>query len=110
MNDPTRLPESVESYLRTALVERGHPLLLSFDADWRLRDARGDAAYHGIDLADAQHGLRQIEDLFIGLPLDDDHAIPFVELASGRSAHVHLIPDGDGFHVLLLDAEDERSQ
>ncbi|HEY0179273.1 MAG TPA: ATP-binding protein, partial [Dokdonella sp.] len=24
--------------------------------------------------------------------------------------HVHLIPDGDGFHVLLLDAEEERSQ
>lgn len=110
MNGEARLPPSVESYVQAVLVQRAHPLLLSFDAGWHLRDAQGDAAFYGIDIADTANSVRDIEDLFIGLPLDDNHDIPFVELGNGRSAHVHLIVEGDGFHVLLLDAEDERSR
>jgi signal transduction histidine kinase/ActR/RegA family two-component response regulator len=110
MSAAPTLPAAVESYLHAVLVQRAHPLLLSFDAGWRLRDAQGDAAFYGIDMADSAHSVRDIEDLFIGLPLDDHQDIPFVELGNGRSAHVHLIVEGDGFHVLLLDAEDERSR
>jgi signal transduction histidine kinase/ActR/RegA family two-component response regulator len=110
MNREATLPPSVESYLRTVLIQRAHPLLLSFDAGWQLRDAQGDAAFYGIDIADSASSVRDIEDLFLGLPLDDNQDIPFVELGNGRSAHVHLIVEGDGFHVLLLDAEDERSR
>lgn len=104
------LPPHVESRLRDILVQRGHPLLLSFDHDWQLRDARGDAAFHGIDTASPERGVQQLQDLFTGLSLTDDQDIPFVELANGRSAHVHLIVDGDGFHVLLVDAEDARNR
>lgn len=104
------LPPPVEARLRDVLVQRGHPLLLSFDHGWRLRDARGDAAFHGIDIASPEHGVQQLQDLFIGLSLGDDQDIPFVELANGRSAHVHLIADGDGFHVLLVDAEQARNR
>lgn len=106
----TPLPPLVEARLRDVLVQRGHPLLLSFDHGWRLRDARGDAAFHGIDIASPERGVQQLQDLFIGLSLDDDQDIPFVELANGRSAHVHLIADGDGFHVLLVDAEEARNR
>jgi signal transduction histidine kinase/ActR/RegA family two-component response regulator len=106
----TPLPARVDTYLRAVLFQRAHPLLLSFDAGWQLRDAQGDAAFYGIDIADTARGVRDIEDLFIGLALDGDQDIPFVELGHGRSAHVHLIVDGTGFHVLLLDAEDERSR
>ncbi len=104
------LPQPVESWLRSVLIEQAHPLLLSFDADWQLRDARGDAAFYGIDVAASGHGLQQLQDLFIGLPFDDNHEIPFVELASGRSVHVHLSADSDGFHVLLIDAEEARTR
>ncbi|MEO7431870.1 MAG: hybrid sensor histidine kinase/response regulator [Dokdonella sp.] len=104
------LPPRVETYLRERLFRRAHPLMLSFDAGWQLLDAQGDAAFYGIDVGDAASGVRAIEELFIGLAVDDDQDIPFVELGHGRSAHVHLIADGPGFHVLLLDAEDERSR
>jgi signal transduction histidine kinase/ActR/RegA family two-component response regulator len=103
------LPAVVQAYLRAVLVDRAHLLLLSFSLDWQLQAAHGDAAFHGIDL-DSADGTRALRDLFIGLPLDHDQDIPFVELANGRSAHVHLIADGPGFHLLLLDAEDARSQ
>ena len=104
------LPPLVEARLRDVLVQRGHPLLLSFDHGWRLRDARGDAAFHGIDIASPERGVQQLQDLFIGLSVDDDQDIPFVELANGRSAHVHLIADDEGFHVLLVDAEEARNR
>jgi signal transduction histidine kinase/CheY-like chemotaxis protein len=103
-----RLPAPVEDYLRSVLVARARPLVLSFDAGWRLRDLSGDAEYYGIDPADPARGVRELEDLFVGLPLDGHLDIPFVELANGRSAHVHLVADGERFQVLLLDAEDER--
>lgn len=103
------LPAVAQAYLRAVMIDRAHLLLLSFSLDWQLQAAHGDAEFHGVDLdaPDAAHALR---DLFIGLPLDRDQDIPFVELANGRSAHVHLIADAPGFHLLLLDAEDARSQ
>lgn len=103
-------PPLIEAWLRSVLIEQAHPLLLSFDADWQLHDARGDAAFHGIDLGESGRGLQQLQDLFIGLPLDGNQEIPFVELANGRSVHVHLIADGDSFHVLLIDAEEARTR
>lgn len=104
------LPAAVEGYLRETLMRRAHPLLLSFDQHWRLRDVHGDAAFYGLDAADAEHGLRELQDLFIGLPLDDHHDLPFIEFSNGRSAHVHLIADAPGFHVMLLDADEERER
>ena len=104
------LAPAVEARLREVLVQRGHPLLLSFDPGWRLRDARGDAAFHGVDVASPERAVQQLQDLFIGLSVDDDQDIPFVELANGRSAHVHLIADDEGFHVLLVDAEEARNR
>ena len=103
-------PPEVEAWLRAVLIERAHPLLLSFGADWQLRDACGDAAFHGIDPGASELSLRQLQDLFIGMPLDGSQEIPFVELTNGRSVHVHLMADGDGFHVLLVDAEEARTR
>src|SRR6185312_5434154 len=87
------LPAVVQAYLRAVLVDRAHLLLLSFSLGWQLRAAHGDAAFYGLDV-DAPDGARALQDLFTGLPLDHDQDIPFVELANGRSAHVHLVADG----------------
>ena len=110
MSEVARFPDRVEAYLRTVLVGRAHPLLCTFDAGWGLRDVQGDAAFYGIDSDDPERGVRELQDLFIGLAIDDDQDLPFIELSSGRSAHVHLIVDEDMFHVLLLDAESERER
>lgn len=109
MNARVAVP-AVDGYLHTVLVQRAHPLLLSFDADGRLRDVQGDAGFYGLDVAAPEQGLRELRDLFVGLPPDADQDIPFVELASGHSAHVHRIVDGPAFHLLLIDAEDARAR
>ena len=110
MLDLSAVPARVETYLRELFWQRVHPLLLTFDAGWHLRDIHGDAAHYGIDSADPAQGTQLLRDLFIGMPLDEPQDVPFVELDNGRSAHLHLIPDGESFHVLLLDAETERER
>jgi signal transduction histidine kinase len=104
------VPPRVEAYLRDLFWERVNPLLLSFDDGWRLDDIHGDASLYGIDCGEPARGIEALRDLFTGLSLDEPHDVPFVELANGRSAHLHLIPDDKGFHVLLLDAEVERDR
>ncbi len=104
------IPERVESYLRGLFWQRVHPLLLCFDSEWRLRDIRGDAAHYGIDGEAPGRSVQLLRDLFIGLPSSEPQDVPFVELPNGHSAHLHLIPDGAAFHVLLLDAETERER
>jgi signal transduction histidine kinase/ActR/RegA family two-component response regulator len=104
------VPERVEVYLRELFWQRVNPLLLCFDAGWELRDVRGDAAHYGLEGNDPGLGVQTLRDLFIGLPLHEPQDVPFVELANGRSAHLHLIPDGDIFYVLLLDADTERDR
>jgi two-component system, sensor histidine kinase len=104
------VPSRVSDYLCELFWQRVRALLLSFDAGWRLRDIRGDAAYYGVDCGDPEKSVQMLRDLFIGLPLDEPHDVPFVELPNGTSAHLHLIPDRDVFHVLLLDAAGERDR
>ena len=104
------LPSAVEAYLEEWLRARSRPLLLTFDAQWQLVDIQGDAAHHGL-AAEATDGLvRQLQDLLLGLPLDQTQDLPFVELADGRHMHVHLVPDGERFHLLLLDAREEHGR
>ncbi|HSX60320.1 MAG TPA: hybrid sensor histidine kinase/response regulator [Tahibacter sp.] len=106
----TLLPDAVETYLNHLLRARARPLLLTFDANWQLVDLHGDTGHHGLDAEAPQALVQQLQDLFLGLPHDQPQDLPFVELAGGRHAHVHLVPDGDTFHLLLLDAGDEHGR
>jgi len=104
------LPTAVETYLDNWLRARSRPLLLTFDAQWQLVDIQGDVAYHGLAAEETDGLVRQLQDLLLGLPLDQAQDLPFVELGDGRHMHVHLVPDGEQFHLLLLDARDEHGR
>jgi signal transduction histidine kinase/CheY-like chemotaxis protein len=101
------IPPLVAAYLRDILIQAASPLVLNFDPRFALRGAAGDSTRIGIEPAAAAGALRE---LFTGMPTDDATVLPFVELPGGRHAHVHLLPDGDGFHLLLLDASAELAQ
>jgi signal transduction histidine kinase len=104
------VPSRVSDYLCELFWQRVRALLLTFDSGWRLRDIRGDAIYYGVDGSNPTQSVQMLRDLFIGLPVDEPQDVPFVELPNGTSAHLHLIPDRDTFHVLLLDAAAERDR
>ena len=102
MNAEPMLPQTVEMYLRAYFFERTRPLLLSFGPDWTLRDVQGDASLFGIDVDAPDGGLSELKDLFLGVPVDGDHDLSFVELSGGRSAHIHLVADGTREHSLSV--------
>ncbi len=99
-----------ELQLARLLIARANPLTLDFDADWNLRDLAGDAARFGFDGEDAAAALRGLQELFLGMPLDADIDLSFVQLPNGRNAHVHLATSADGFRVILLDAQHEHDR
>jgi signal transduction histidine kinase/CheY-like chemotaxis protein len=100
-------PAAVERYIERVLRERASPLMLTFDLNWALLEAHGDAARFGIDTAAGSSDVELLRDLFLGLPAGEAQDFPFVSLPGGGSAHVHGVPDGQQFHVLLLDASEE---
>lgn len=103
----TGFPAAVERYIERVLRERANPLMLSFDANWSLIEVLGDMAYFGVDATAGGADVQLLRDLFLGLPSDEPQDFPFVGLPNNRCAHVHGIPDGGLFHVLLLDASEE---
>jgi len=97
-------PEAVDRHLRTVLIDRAHALVLCLDAQWQLLDVRGDAVFWGFADAGRGSALEALRDIFIGIEPGVEHGLEFVELPDGRSAHLHLVPDGEGMHLVLLDA------
>jgi signal transduction histidine kinase len=97
----------IERYLHEALMQSAAPLVLSFEGDWKLVAAEGDATRFGLELGVGGKGLAVLRDLFLGLPLDEPQTFAFVELAGGRSVDLHLVPEGQRFHLIVLDVTGE---
>ncbi len=103
-------PAVVDRYLRHALVDRAHPVVLSMDGDWNLVDVLGDSGYWGFAAEAREDQLQLIRDLFIGIDPKVEQDLLFVELPDGQVAHVHLVPDVSGLHIVLLDARGESER
>ena len=104
------LPACVHDYLQELVVGRLHPLVFSFAPGWQLIGVAGDHAFHGVDDGIPAPLADELRDLFVGLGTEQDQDFPFVELGGGRPLHVRLIGGVEVFHVLLLDASDERER
>lgn len=92
------------------LFERAQPLMIEFDTEWHWVNVHGDPTRFGFDPNDAANGTRQLQELFLGMALDEAIDLPFVQMPNGRSAHVHLLVNDSGFQVLLLDAQAEHDR
>ncbi len=106
-------PATVDRYLRHVLVDRAYPVVLTMDAKWQLLQIQGDAEYWGLageSPETRERHMQMIRDLFVGIDCAVAQDLLFVELPDGQFAHVHLVPDGDGWHVVLLAARDETER
>lgn len=99
-----RLPPVVAAYLHDVFHEASAPLVLSFDADWHLVGASGDATRYALDPATAP---ARMQELLLGLATDEPQVLPQLELPGGHVVNLHLVPDEPLFHVVLLDAAPE---
>lgn len=103
------LPARVLDHLQHGVLARLQPTVFSYAGDGRLVACSGDPAAYGLR-AGSSGDAELLRDLFIGMDADAVCELPFIVLPSGRSAHLHRLVDGDGFHILLLDAGDEHAR
>ena len=97
-------PPLIRMYLRACLVEAARPVVLRFDRDGRLLDGSGELAWYGLDGDDGAAATAHLNDLFIGVGANEVQVFPQVELPNGRSVHLHRVPDGSGYWLIVLDA------
>lgn len=100
----------MRSYLLDLLVELTAPVVLSFDADWRLTAISGDLELYGRGGDDPDGVVSLIREMFAGTDPSRRHVFSSVELPNGSFAHVHLVPDAPSHHVLLIDASAEMTR
>lgn len=105
-----RISPELERQVGQLLFARMQPLLLEFDREWQLVNLHGDAALFGFTPTDAATSVRQLQDLFFGMPMDEAIDLPFVQMPNGRNAHVHLMLVDGGHQVLLVDAQGEHDR
>lgn len=100
----------IAAHIARFLFDRAQPLLIEFDKAWQWVNVHGDPARFGFDAEHAGKSARQLQDLFLGMALDETIDLPFVQMPNGRSAHVHLLVNDAGFQILLLDAQAEHDR
>ncbi len=54
--------------------------------------------------------MHQLQDVFLGMPLDEAIDLSFVQMPNGRSAHVHFAANGERLRIMLVDAQDEHDR
>lgn len=109
------IPFRLLRYTRDRVRGRSRPLMLMLDPTLNLLGWMGEATCYG--LTDLLPGRNMNDDLpFLAGTIDkldgEPLVLEFVAMASGRSAHVHLMRDPKGLAVLVLDAQEdwERQQ
>lgn len=101
-------PQQVIDYLQHKFSADTSPACFLIDAEFRLIEAWGDAAW--CNLAFLQPGadiLQHAPYLFESLE-DEPHILEFISMPAGVVTHVHTVPTNAGHYVVLLNAKQDH--
>lgn len=108
-----RIPLSLAKYVRSLWMSEFIITYFHVDNQGLLVDWAGHPRHYGLPVPEiGKSATAQISFLEGFLPVEHTQILEFVGVASGRVAHVHLIPVEQGSWVLLFDAtvEHDRQQ
>ena len=100
-------------YLYNQLVDVTHPLVLVLDRERRLIAWDGDPSRYGIGPLRTGIGMDSMLPFLIGTldePFLEPLVLPFLSISNSDSAHIHLVPLGDQWGILFLDAFKEHER
>ncbi len=103
-------PARILDYLHEAYYAKSRPCCLLLKRDLSLISISGNAAHYGLDEVTPGMDMSVHAPYLVGMPLDAQHELPFVNIGDGVSTHIHFLPDGDHCYVVLLDASEEHEQ
>lgn len=91
--------------LRSYLLERAQPLVLSLDKEGRALRVDGNPGHYGLDEGATAELVELADNLLLGLPREEPQFWPLVEVA-GRQVTVWWVPEERQDSLLLADTHD----
>lgn len=101
-------PDRVNGYLQASFETERRPFCFLVDQENRLLDSWGDASAHHFENLDIGDAMDEFAPYLVGLLDGSSVRLPFVTTSSG-TVEVHIIPDGDNYYVIVMDAGEEHS-
>ncbi len=91
------------------LEKKYKPLTLCFDNNAQLISWYGDLTHFGFtDEIDEMDAI-ELFPLLVGMNMEKSNEIPYVNLANGQSADIHIQPNESGFSISLVDSTEQRA-
>lgn len=99
------VPPELAAYWQHVTLDRRTPAWIDVDPDGIVRASGGDLDRYGLRALAAGDRADEALPFLVGQAPAGERgfALPFVQLGEALPAEVHVIPDADGFRVLLLD-------
>ncbi len=104
------MPFAIGRHLRQMVSERLYPTLLQLDRDYRLAGWRGEPGRFGLGPLESGVDVRKLLPCLYGLSTGAESGLVFVEAPNGRSMDLALLPDGEGYLLLITDSTVERDR
>lgn len=101
-------PAPVAKYVQREILRAAQPLCLLIDRDYRLLDTWGDPIWCEVNAVRKGIDARESFEFLTGYPIDEAGVLKFVGSRQHGVLHVHMIPEGDGCYVVLIDASAEH--
>jgi len=105
------VPLSIVKYIRSMWMAENIVTYLHIDEQDNLAEWSEHSLYYGLsNLTVGQPAVEQLDFLEGLLSVPHSQVLPFVQIGSGKCAHVHIIPSEDGTWILLFDATAEHDR
>ena len=102
------LPVEVADYLQTEFEYSRHPACFLMDASFHLLEWWGDTDLHGFTELQSGENMLDRAPYLLGHTGTSREILPFVSPAAGQTIEVHVLPAGENFHVIVMDASHEH--
>lgn len=103
-----RLPDSVVDYLQDHVLVTSRPYCFKIDGEYRLVGDWGDGQWCGIDDPSAGTDMLTVAPYLLGNLGSEPTLIPHVKVGGNVDTDVHIVPDDDGYYVVLMDTQAEH--
>ena len=103
------LPRRVASYLQTEFLSQSRPFCFLIDSQYRLVDKWGNGDWCGLGALRPNEDMRVAAPFLVGIAVDEPQKFEFVEMPRGVIVNLHVIPDEQQCHIVLLDARQRHA-
>lgn len=103
------LPDEIVAYLQSDYLKHRRPFCFLVNNEYQLQqawDQSGSPEYMHLEVGD---NMLEHAPFLLGQLDSEIRILPFVTTGDGEIFEIHIVPNGDRYYVVLLDASDEHA-